>query len=49
MKKVLALFVISTITLASCSQKYTCPTYSKKSEKTDKVFAGTKEIQKGKM
>jgi len=49
MKKIFALFVIGSLTLAACSQKYTCPTYSKKMEKSKKIYASTKEIQKGKM
>lgn len=45
MKKLLFILTITTISLASCGKRYTCPTYSMGEEKTKKEVAVDDEIE----
>lgn len=45
MKKLLFVLAISTISLASCGKRYTCPTYTMGEDKIKKEVAIDEEIE----
>lgn|GEM_PF-4659307 len=47
MKKVLLIGLVVVASLSACAKKYTCPTYSKATNGTEKIHASVKQVDKG--